>query len=166
RTLRIDAERVEALVRLVGELTIVKNAPGHTANLAQHDATDAAGALKDQHAVLDRVTGEMQRAVLAMRVLPLRTVFSRFSPLVREKAAELGKRARLAIEGDGTGADKAVVEALFEPLLHVVRTALGHGIEDSATRIRNGKTPIASLMLRAAREGDRVIVEVEDDGSG
>lgn len=166
RTLRIDAERVEALVRLVGELTIVKNALGHTANLAQHDAPGATGALKDQHAVLDRITGEMQRAVLGMRVLPLRTVFSRFPPLVREMTSTLGKQARLAIEGDGTEADKAVVEALFEPLLHVVRNALGHGIEDSSTRMRNGKTPVASLALRAAREGDRVIIDVQDDGAG
>lgn len=166
RTLRIDAERVEALVRLVGELTIVKNALGHTAQLAQVDAEGVTSALKDQHTVLDRITGEMQRAVLAMRVLPLRTVFSRFPPLVREMTSALGKQARLTIEGDGTEADKAVVEALFEPLLHVVRNALGHGIEDSATRIRNGKAPVASLALRAAREGDRVIVDVQDDGAG
>lgn len=166
RTLRIDAERVEALVRLVGELTIVKNALGHTAGLAQHDTARVTGALKEQHAVLDRITGEMQRAVLGMRVLPLRTVFSRFPPLVREMTAALGKRARLTIHGEATEADKAIVEALFEPLLHVLRNAIGHGIEDAATRTRNGKDPFATLTLRATREGDRVIVEVQDDGAG
>jgi two-component system chemotaxis sensor kinase CheA len=166
RTLRIDAERVEALVRLVGELTIVKNALGHTAHLAQHDAAVASGALKEQQAVLDRITGEMQRAVLGMRVLPLRTVFSRFPPLVRDMTATLGKQARLVIDGDTTEADKAVVEALFEPLLHVVRNAVGHGIEDPATRAGKGKAPAATLTIRALREGDRVVVEVEDDGAG
>ncbi|HEY0962146.1 MAG TPA: ATP-binding protein, partial [Pseudomonadales bacterium] len=166
RTLRIEAERLEALVRLVGELTIVKNALGHTANLAQLDAAGASTALKDQHAVLDRITGEMQRAVLGMRVLPLRTVFSRFPPLVREMTAALGKQARLTITGEATEADKAIVEALFEPLLHVLRNAIGHGIEDAATRTRNGKDPVALLALHAAREGDRVIVEVQDDGGG
>lgn len=166
RTLRIDAERVEALVRLVGELTIVKNALGHTADLAQHDAARTTGVLKEQHVVLDRITGEMQRAVLGMRVLPLRTVFSRFPPLVREMTAALGKRARLTIHGEATEADKAIVEALFEPLLHVLRNAIGHGIEDAATRARTGKDAVATLTLRAAREGDRVIVEVQDDGAG
>ncbi|MGV3593219.1 MAG: chemotaxis protein CheA [Gammaproteobacteria bacterium] len=166
RTLRIDAERVEALVRLVGELTIVKNALGHTADLAQRDAARIAGVLKEQHAVLDRITGEMQRAVLGMRVLPLRTVFSRFPPLVREMTAALGKQARLTIHGEATEADKAIVETLFEPLLHVLRNAIGHGIEDAATRARSGKDPVAALTLRAEREGDRVIVEVQDDGAG
>jgi two-component system chemotaxis sensor kinase CheA len=166
RTLRIDAARIETLVRLIGELTVIKNAIGHTANVAQSDAQSVAGKLKNQHGVLDRITSEVQSTVLAMRVLPLRTVFGRFPPMVREMAAHLGKPARLVIEGDDTEADKAIVEMLFEPLLHVVRNAMDHGVETPAGRARAGKPPEAVLVMRASRQGDRVLIEVEDDGSG
>jgi two-component system chemotaxis sensor kinase CheA len=166
RTLRVDAARIELLVRLIGELTVVKNALGHTANVAQIEANPIAATLKDQHGVLERITGEVQGAVLGMRVLPLRTVFGRFPPVVREMASSLGKPAKLFVEGDDTEADKAIVEMLFEPLLHVVRNAMDHGIESPTARAGAGKPPEASIVMRARRQGDRVMIEVEDDGGG
>ncbi len=168
RTLRVDVERIDALVKLTGELTIAKNAVGHFSTLAQKGtdlATIAAG-LKDQHAVLDRLLDELQSAVLRLRVLPLRHVFQRFPRLVREISAELGKRVQLVTQGDATEADKAIVEALFEPLLHVVRNALDHGIQNAAQRADAGKPALATLHLRAARDGEHVVVEVQDDGAG
>jgi two-component system chemotaxis sensor kinase CheA len=166
RALRVDVERIDRLVGLMGELSVAKNAVGHTARLAREaaDPTALARALKDQHALLDRLVGELQRAVLGIRMLPMRHVFQNFPRLVREMALELGKAVRLDIEGETTEADKATVEALFEPLLHVLRNALDHGIESADERRAAGKPAHASVRLRAARNGDRVIVEVADDG--
>jgi two-component system chemotaxis sensor kinase CheA len=168
RTLRVEAERVDALVNLAGELTVAKNALGHAAAVARDGADPAALAelLKSQHAVLDRLVGELQRSVLQMRVLPLRFVFQRFPRLVREMAANLGKAVRFETEGDATEADKAVVEALFEPLLHVLRNAIDHGVEPGEARTAAGKPPGGAIVLRGRREGDQVVVEVEDDGRG
>jgi two-component system, chemotaxis family, sensor kinase CheA len=166
RTLRVDAERIDALVRLTGELTVVKNAIGHATRLAQAEANSFAGLLKDQHVVLDRITSEIQRAVLGMRVLPLRTVLQRFPRVARDMSANLGKPVKLVIEGDDTEADKAIVEMLFEPLLHIVRNSMDHGIESASVRARRNKPATATLCIRASRQGDHVVIEVDDDGGG
>ena len=168
RGLRVEIERVDALVSLTGELTVAKNALAHAVSLAREGADPATLALvlKDQHAVLERLITELQRSVLNIRVLPLRHVFQRFPRLVREMVVSLGKPARLVTEGDATEADKAIVEHLFEPLLHVMRNALDHGVESPAARAAAGKPPSATIRLRADRQGDRVVVEVADDGGG
>jgi len=167
-TLRIDIERIDALVRLTGELTIAKNAVGYTAGqaLAGGDAARLAAALKTHHLLLDRLTTELQQTVLSLRVLPLSHAFQRFPRHIREMAASLGKPARLVIEGGSTEADKTIVEAIGEPLLHLLRNALDHGVEQSAARAAAGKPATATLNLRAARVGDRVMIELEDDGAG
>ena len=166
RTLRVDATRIDALVNLTGELTVAKNAIGHAVHLAQQEGSPLAPVLKSRHAVLDRLVGELQRSVIGMRVLPLRYVFQRFPRLVREISADLGKPANLVTEGDETEADKVVVEMLFEPLLHLMRNALDHGVEDATVRAANGKPPVATIQLRALRQGEHVVVEVTDDGRG
>jgi len=168
RGLRVEVERIDALVSLAGELTVAKNALGYAAAMAResHDPADLAKLLKDQHGVLDRLVSDLQRSVLNIRVLPLRHVFQRFPRLVRDMVVHLGKPAHLVTEGDATEADKAVVEALFEPLLHVMRNALDHGVESPEVRQASGKAPSAVITLRGARDGDRVIVEIEDDGGG
>ncbi len=169
RALRIDVERVDALVKLTAELTIVKNAIGHAAGLAQTaiDRDTLAQTLREQHALLDRLMGQLQRAVVGVRVLPLRQgCLQRFPRPVREMAQTLGKSVRLVMDGEDTEADKATVEALFEPLLHVLRNAVDHGIEHPAERSAAGKSAVATIRLRAAREGDHITLEVSDDGRG
>lgn len=168
RALRVDVERIDALVRLTAELTVVKNALGHAAGLARDggDTRRLADLLQQQHATLDGLTAELQRAVLAIRVLPLRQVFQRFPLMVRDMAAGLAKPIRLVVEGEETEADKTVVEALFEPLLHVLRNAVDHGIEDTARRIAAAKPATAQVTLSGRRAGDQVVVEVADDGAG
>jgi two-component system, chemotaxis family, sensor kinase CheA len=170
RTLRVEAERVDALVRLTGELTVVKNALGHEVDLAQNDRTvltqPRIDSLRVHHAALDHLVRELQRAVLGVRVLPLRTVLQRLPRLVREMSTSLDKPVNLLIEGEETEADKMIVEMLFEPLLHVVRNAMDHGIEGSAVRSQRGKPPVATLRIRASRQGGHVHIEVNDDGRG
>jgi len=166
QTLRIDARRVDALVRLTGELTVAKNAAGHVAKLAQEQGNALAGVLKERQVVLDRLVAELQESVLGMRVLPLRTVLQRFPRVVREMSVSLGKPLALEIEGDDTEADKAIVEMLFEPLLHIVRNAVDHGIESPGERAARGKPATAKIRIRAARQADQVIIEISDDGGG
>jgi two-component system chemotaxis sensor kinase CheA len=166
RTLRINAEQIDALVRLTGELTIAKNAVGHTAKLAQANSDSTAGLLKDQHSVLNRLVAQLQNTVIGMRVLPLRSVFQRFPRVLREMSASLGKPIELKVEGEDTEADKTIVEMLFEPLLHIVRNAIDHGVEDADQRRARGKPAVASILLRATRDGDQVLIEVTDDGAG
>jgi two-component system chemotaxis sensor kinase CheA len=101
-----------------------------------------------------------------MRVLPLRVAFQRFPRLVREMSAELGKPAELVVAGEDTEADKAIVENLVEPLLHVLRNAMDHGIEAAAPRAAAGKPAVATIRLSASRRGERLVVEVADDGAG
>jgi two-component system chemotaxis sensor kinase CheA len=166
QTMRVSAERIDSLVRLTGELIVSKNALGHAVRLAEQEGSSFAAALKNQHAVLDRLVNELQRSVVATRVLPLRVAFQRFPRLVRELSAELKKPATLVLEGEDTEADKTIVETLVEPLVHVMRNALDHGVEDAAARAAAGKPEVATIRLRAARDGDSVAVEVTDDGAG
>jgi two-component system chemotaxis sensor kinase CheA len=168
RTLRVDVERIDALVTLTGELLVAKNALGHASARAQEgmDTPALAAMLKDQHAVFARLVDELQRSVLGIRVLQMRYVFQRLPRLVREMVVSLGKPAHLVTEGEETEADKVIVESLFEPLLHVLRNALDHGVERPAARAAAGKPPAATITLRARRANDDVLVEVEDDGGG
>ena len=166
-TLRVDVDRIDRLVRLTGELLIAKNAVGHSAQRAlETDVRQLAVALNNQHLLLDRLVAELQQSVFSLRVLPLHRAFQRFPRLVREMAAAAGKPARLMIEGATTEADKSIVEAIAEPLLHLLRNGLDHGVESEAERAAAGKPAVATIGLRAAREGDRVVIEVEDDGRG
>lgn len=166
QTLRVSALRVDALVKLTDELTIAKNAIGHAVRIAEEQGSTLAATLKHRHTTLDRLTGELQRSVLALRVLPLRTVFQRFPRLVRELAADLHKPTTLLLEGEDTEADKAIVELLVEPLVHIVRNAMDHGIESAAVRAAAGKPRIATLRMRAFRDREQVVIEVADDGGG
>ena len=167
-TLRVDVDRIDTLVRLTGELLIAKNAIGHSAERAQSggDPRTLAVVLKNQHLALDRLVSELQRSVFNLRVLPLQHAFQRFPRLVREMATALGKPARLMIEGATTEADKTIVEAIAEPLLHVLRNALDHGLEDASDRAALGKPATATIHVRAERQGEHVVIEVEDDGCG
>lgn len=166
RTFRIDAEQVDSLVRLAGELTVVNNAIGHVAKLARAGDATLADLLNVRHRALEHLVGELRRSVLRMRVRPLRTVLQRFPRLVREMSANLGRSVKLVIEGDETEADKTIVEMLFEPLLHLVRNAIDHGVESASERAAAGKAPAARLLIKAQRSADRVIIEVSDDGAG
>jgi two-component system chemotaxis sensor kinase CheA len=166
RTFRIDSEQVDALVRLAGELTVVNNAIGHVAGLARTGDPALPDLLKERHDTLERLVSELRRSVLQMRVRPLSAVLQRFPRLVREMSANLGKSVRLVIEGDETEADKVIVEMLFEPLLHVVRNAIDHGVESASGRATAGKATTAALWIKAERAGDRVLIKVSDDGAG
>ncbi|GEP12207.1 chemotaxis protein CheA [Methylobacterium gnaphalii] len=168
RTLRVDAARLDALLALIGELVIARNAFGHLTTRAE--AGESAGtlirAIREADTNIGRLSITLHRSVMSLRLTPLSQVFRRFARLVREAARALGKNVVLHIEGEDTEADRGIVESLFEPLLHVVRNALDHGLEDAATRRRGGKPEAGHIRIEASQDGDSVVVTVSDDGRG
>ncbi|MEO6380218.1 MAG: chemotaxis protein CheA [Caulobacteraceae bacterium] len=168
RSVRVDAARIDQLVDLVDQLVVSKNTFALVTGAAQGaaDMAEVASRLRQAQVSLDRITGSLHRAVMAVRMTPLGPVLRRMPRLVREAAAALGKTVDLIIEGQDVEADKAIVDGLFEPLLHILRNAVDHGVEPAQGRARAGKPARATVTVRARMQADRVVVEVSDDGRG
>jgi two-component system chemotaxis sensor kinase CheA len=168
RTLRVDQEKVDALMNLVGELVVAKNSLPFLARRAEEKfgLRELGREIKDQYGVIDRIAQELQGAVMAVRMMPVGQVFQRFPRLVRDLSRKLGKQVDLVIEGEATEADKNVIETLFDPLLHMVRNSLDHGVETPEERKACGKPGAATVKLLARHDRDQVVIEVIDDGRG
>jgi two-component system chemotaxis sensor kinase CheA len=168
RTLRVEQSKVDALMTLIGELVVAKNSLPFLARRAalQYGLRDFGREISDQYGTIDRIAQELRGAVMAVRMMPVGQVFQRFPRLVRDLARKLGKEVELVIEGGETQADKNVIETLFDPLLHMVRNSLDHGIETPETRTASGKPATATVRLIARHEADRVEIDVIDDGRG
>jgi two-component system chemotaxis sensor kinase CheA len=168
RTLRVDQEKIDSMMDLVGELVVAKNSLPFLARRAeQHFGLRELGReIKDQYGVIDRIAQELQAAIMAVRMMPVSQVFQRFPRLVRDLARKLGKQVDLVIEGEATEADKNVIETLFDPLLHMIRNSLDHGIETPENRAAAGKPETATVRLLARQESDQVVIEIIDDGRG
>jgi two-component system chemotaxis sensor kinase CheA len=162
-TIRVEPARIDRLIDLVGELII------NQAMLAQRvteaglgGATAVSTGLDD----LEQLTRELQDSVMAIRAQPVRSVFQRLPRLARETAAMTGKSVRLVVEGEGTEVDKTVIERLAEPLTHMLRNAIDHGLESPVERLRVGKPEEGVVRVAALHRGGRIVVEVSDDGRG
>ena len=167
RTVRVDSARLDGLAGAVEELVVTKNALGRLAAAADAVADPAfARALAAFQIELDRRSSRLHEAVTRLRLVPLAPLFRRFPRLVRETAAELGKTADLRLSGEDVEVDKTLVDALFEPLLHLVRNAIDHGVEAPEARAAAGKPRAATVRLAARTAGDMALIEVSDDGRG
>jgi two-component system chemotaxis sensor kinase CheA len=168
RSLRIDEARIDALVDLAGELIVLKNSFAHLAKRIETEvgSQDLSRAVKREHLAIERLSADMHNAVLQLRMVPIAQVLRAFPRLVRDLAQRLHKNVNLVTSGETTESDKAVVDRLFEPLVHLVRNALDHGIELPAERRAAGKPEAATLTIAASRLGDRLVLEVADDGRG
>lgn len=168
RTLRVEQGKVDALMNLVGELVVAKNALPFLARDAEmrFGSRELSREIKDKYSVIDRITRQLQSAVMEIRMMPVSDLFKRFPRLVRDIARKQDKLIRLEIEGETTEADKNIIEALAEPLTHVLRNSLDHGIESREARLAAGKDEMALVRLVAFQEGDSVVIEVIDDGRG
>ncbi|TWA65568.1 two-component system chemotaxis sensor kinase CheA [Azospirillum baldaniorum] len=168
RALRVDAERMDRLMALVGELVVAKGSLPHLAREAQEgrSADALAQSIKEAHGRIDSIVGDLQDAVLRLRLLPLSRVFDPLPRLVRDTARRLGKSVELHISGGETEADKDILDILGEPLLHLVRNGLDHGIEPPERRRAAGKPEVAAIRVQAFQDSGGVVVEVSDDGAG
>jgi two-component system chemotaxis sensor kinase CheA len=162
-TIRVDLDRVDRLIDLVGELVINEAMLYQRAIEAGMTRSSAVGMVLEE---LERLTREIQDGVMAIRAQPVRSVFQRMPRLVRQVAAQTGKQVRLVTEGEGTEVDKTVIERLADPLTHMVRNAIDHGLESTEKRIAVGKPAEGTVKLHALHRSGRIVIEVGDDGAG
>lgn len=162
-SIRVAVEKVDQLINLVGELVITQSM------LAQRSgALDpvAHGDLLNSMGQLERNARDLQESVMSIRMMPMEYVFSRFPRLVRDLASKLGKEVELTLLGSSTELDKSLIERIIDPLTHLVRNSLDHGIESPEKRVANGKSAIGNLTLSAEHQGGNICIEVIDDGAG
>jgi len=160
RTVRVDAERLDALMHSMGELVIHR-----TAVEALTSSVDVPG-LQQAMQELTRSSQALQSMVMQVRMIPVEVVFLRFPRLVRDLSMKLSKEVELKLVGADTELDRTVVDALGDPLVHLVRNSLDHGLEPAAERVAAGKDPIGTLEISARHAGGSVVIEVRDDGRG
>ncbi|HET8744185.1 MAG TPA: chemotaxis protein CheA, partial [Ramlibacter sp.] len=163
--IRVATEKIDLLVNLVGELVITEAMLQRNGAAGAH-ASDGRYSTSSGLADLARHTRNLQEAVLAIRMLPISNVFSRFPRVVHELSHRLGKRVELKISGEGTELDRGLIEKISDPLMHLVRNAIDHGLEKPEERIAAGKPPVGTVWLRASQRGGNILIEVADDGRG
>ncbi len=168
KVLKVSQEKIDRMMDLVGEMVVAKNSLPYLAQRAenQYGQRELAREIKAQYAVINRIAEDMQHAVMQVRMLPVGTVFQRFGRLVRDISRKLGKEVALVLEGEDTEADKNVIEPLADPLIHIIRNSLDHGIEMPELRRAAGKPAAGTIRIRARQESDRVLIEISDDGAG
>lgn len=162
-SIRVSVDKVDQLINLVGELVITQAMLAQTASQV---GTEAFERLQDGLSQLERNTRDLQESVMSIRMLPISFVFSRFPRVVRDVAAKLGKEVDLKTVGEGTELDKGVIEKIADPLTHLVRNSLDHGLEMPEVREAAGKPRRGTVTLRAYHQGGNIMVEVSDDGRG
>lgn len=162
-SIRVAITKVDALINMVGELVIAQSMLG---DIGEHFSIDRLARLREGLAQLDRTTRELQESVMRIRMLPIAAVFNRFPRMVRDLEHRLGKRVKLELHGESTEVDKTVLEKIGDPLVHLVRNAIDHGLETPEERTAAGKPEVGTLRMDARHEGGNVVVEVVDDGSG
>ena len=183
QTIRVDIERLDLLLNLVGELVINRTRISDIAGTLERALTDKGGAavalnghakelgtlakeLADSSALLARTTNEIQESIMKVRMVPIGQVFDRFPRLVRDVAKARGKEVHLEISGAETDLDKTIVDEVGEPLMHLLRNCVDHGIESPEDREKRGKPRHGTISLNAYHEGNQIIIEVSDDGNG
>jgi two-component system chemotaxis sensor kinase CheA len=159
-TIRVDVGLLDKLMTLVGELVLARN------QIMQSSAGREDTALLGTMQRLNRLTSELQAGVMKTRMQPISNIWSKFPRVVRDMALACGKQARLEMEGQDTELDKTIIEAIRDPLTHLIRNAVDHGIEPPPERLARGKAAEGRLALHAFHEGGKVIIEIADDGGG
>jgi two-component system chemotaxis sensor kinase CheA len=162
-SIRVDVEKVDRLVNLVGEMVINQ---AMLVQLSGQLPPDMCAGLFSGMETMSQHLRELQEAVMAVRAQPVKSVFSRMPRLVRELSAQLGKEVRLVLTGEGTEIDKTVIEQLADPLTHMLRNALDHGLETPAQRLAAGKPRQGTIQLGAAHRSGRIVIDMVDDGRG
>lgn len=160
QSVRVDIDKLDTLLNLVGELVINKTRLEQIG--LSHRLTDLTETIEQ----MDRVTTDLQAVVMKVRMVPVGQVFNRFPRMVRDLSRDLNKEVNLIIQGEETELDRTVIDEIGDPLVHLLRNAIDHGIESPAERQAKGKNPVGEIRLIARHEGNNVIIMVEDDGAG
>ena len=162
-SIRVDVEKVDKLINLVGELVITQSMLTEAASLLDPVLYER---LLSGLGHLERNAGDLQESVMSIRMMPVDSVFSRYPRLIRDVSAKLGKQVRLETYGEETELDKGLIQRIVDPLTHLVRNSLDHGIETPAQRLAKGKDATGRLLLSAQHHGGNIVIEVSDDGAG
>ncbi|HZU25596.1 MAG TPA: chemotaxis protein CheA [Bryobacteraceae bacterium] len=162
RSIKVDTARLDYLVDMVGEMVIAQSLVRHDPDLEAEKRPRLVRNLSQ----LARITNEVQRTAMSMRMVPVRQLFRKMSRLVRDLSRKTGKRVELELYGEDTELDRNIVEELGDPLMHMVRNAVDHGIETPEDRARSGKPDVARVRLGAAHQAGHIVIEVSDDGRG
>ncbi len=162
-SIRVGVEKVDQVINLVGELVITQAMLAQTASTLDPVLHDR---LLNGMEQLERNARDLQEAVMSIRMMPMDYVFSRFPRLVRDMASKMGKQIELQTHGRATELDKSLIERIIDPLTHLVRNSLDHGIETPEKRVASGKDPVGQLVLSAQHNGGNIVIEVSDDGAG
>ncbi len=167
-TLRVEASKVDLLMNLAGELIISRSTIDQIARDAEGglSAEDIAPRLLSVNSFMERTVSDMQKAIMMMRMVPINHVFRKFPKIVRELSNEKGKQVRLLIQGREVELDKGIVDALGEPLIHIIRNSIDHGLETPEYRRSTGKQQEGTITLNAYHEATQIIIEISDDGNG
>ncbi|NMB40926.1 MAG: chemotaxis protein CheA [Firmicutes bacterium] len=160
KTVRVETAKLDGLVNLVGELIINRT---RVIDLGKETDDEQLVTSLEQ---LQRITTELQSAVMTLRMVPIKQVFDRFPRMIRDLSLEKNKEVELLISGEETELDRTIVNQMGDPLVHLLRNAVDHGLEDAEERIKKGKNPVGKIFLEAHHEGSHVVVSVRDDGRG
>ncbi len=158
---KVDLERVDRLVETIGELVIVESMVSHAPELRNLPAH-----LRNSLSQFAKITRELQEIGMRMRMMPVRGEFQKMTRMVRDLAKKANKQVRVDVRGEGTEMDRSMVEQIADPLVHLIRNAVDHGIEPAERRIAQGKSPVGTIVLSAAQEGGSIVIEISDDGKG
>ena len=168
-TIRVDQEKLDHLMELIGELIINRNRYSLIARQLERNTVDVSSVAQDLTETtyaMARISDELQDTIMKVRMVPVASVFSRFPRLVRDLSRKSGKDVELITQGEETELDKSVVEVIGDPLVHLIRNSMDHGIEEESVRLAAGKAPKGRVWLRAYHKGNSVNIEIEDDGKG
>lgn len=162
-SIRVSIDKVDSLINMVGELVITQSMLGQ---LGQDFDLSRLARLQEGLNQLEQNTRELQESVMKIRMMPISFAFSRFPRLVRDLGSQLGKKVNLVMQGENTELDKTVMEKIGDPLVHLVRNSLDHGLEITENRIKAGKSETGTITLNAFHQGGNIVIEVRDDGAG
>jgi len=168
KTIRVDVERLDELMNLVGELVLGRNRLLQIISgiVEKFEGEATSRELMDTVSQVEYLTSELQTVVMRARMLPIAKVFNKFPRMVRDLSREMNKEVDLFIYGEETEVDKSVIEYIHDPLVHIIRNAIDHGIESREERIKAGKPEKGKIILKAEHEGNYIVITVEDDGRG
>jgi two-component system chemotaxis sensor kinase CheA len=168
QTLRVDVIKIDKVMDLTGEVVLVRNRLLNIVNRLEHQYSDDhdVQSLLEAVSFLDLITSDMQLGVMKMRMQPIAKVFSKFPRLVRDISGPLGKAVELKVSGEETEVDKSVIEQIGDPMVHIIRNAVDHGLETPQDRVAQGKPALGTISISAEQKGSQIIIEVSDDGRG